>query len=762
MTRLSACLHLWRSRTPWSAPCLSVLCLYSIAVPWDYAHAGTETAAETNHSRILANISENTPDTKHSKLQEKQPELSKTEHMTVIGQHHPFRQSADTLSLFRDIPGFSAYSAGGTASLPVLNGMADDRVATFVDGMRLGADCPNHMNPAMSLIDPDQVARSTAIAGITPVSMGGDSTGGTISVERKDPQFASRGKLLATGDGRGDWRSNGGASGASGSVTVANDRLSLRYSASYAHAGNYTAGGRGGHVLSTKYLSYNHAVTAGMKKDNHLLVLTFGQQDVPYEAFPNQYMDETNNRASFVNGKYLGNFSWGDLDIRSFWKRVSHVMNKLSDKGGHSATTGMPMNTEGRSAGYSIKAGIPLNSRNKLLLGSEFEHNGLNDWWPPRQGSMMMGPGTYHNLNGAHRDHLGHYLQWNAQWTHRFSTRIGGRSDVVMMNTGNVAPYNWSGMMNMPDANAARAFNAAKHGRTDNNFDVTALAHWQASHHLDIEGGYARKTRSPNLYERYAWGRGGMSSSMIGWFGDGNGYVGNLNLKPENAHTGSMTFRLHGTPIQHHDAGNTGTDDKNSAPPVQYWDIMVQPFYTYTQNYINVVRINSFPRSGLSLLQFENHRAQSYGINASGNMHLWSSTRWGMGMLRAHLNWVRGQDLTMHSGLYQQMPLNGLIGLYHELGPWNGRVEVTFVKSKKTVDWIRNEPRTPGYALLGLGGGYRWRGLRLDLALENLLNQRYTLPLGGRAVTDPHPYGIPAGGVLAMGRSFNMTLRGHF
>ena len=28
---------------------------------------------------------------------------------------------------------------------------------------------------------------------------------------------------------------------------------------------------------------------------------------------------------------------------------------------------------------------------------------------------------------------------------------------------------------------------------------------------------------------------------MIGWFGDGNGYVGNLNLKPETAHTISVT-----------------------------------------------------------------------------------------------------------------------------------------------------------------------------------------------------------------------------
>ena len=33
---------------------------------------------------------------------------------------------------------------------------------------------------------------------------------------------------------------------------------------------------------------------------------------------------------------------------------------------------------------------------------------------------------------------------------------------------------------------------------------------------------------------------------MVGWFGDENGYVGNLSLKPEVAHTVSATADWHG------------------------------------------------------------------------------------------------------------------------------------------------------------------------------------------------------------------------
>lgn len=665
-----------------------------------------------------------------------------TENILVTAVRLSETHSPDTSSLFRHSLGFSSYSAGGVSALPVLNGMADDRIATIVDGMRIASACPNHMNPALSYVDPDSVSKAEAIAGITPVSIGGDSTGGSIVVERRDPLFAEHGKLLVTGHVRGDYRSNGGGSGASGTITVADDTWSLRYTGSYAHASNYKTGGHDSRqVRSTSYLSFNHAVTAGFHKDNHLAAITFGQQDIPYEGFPNQYMDMTNNRSTYVNGKYKGAFDWGTLEARAYWQRVDHAMNMMNDKGGHSPTTGMPMNTDARSVGYSLKALVRLSARHSLTLGSEFEHNGLNDWWPPLLHSMMMGPDTFHNINNGHRDRLGHYIEWNAQWTPTVSTLLGFRNDLVMMNTGQVSPYSWTGMMSMADAMAARQFNAASRGRTDTNFDVTALARWAPLASLSIEGGYARKTRSPNLYERYAWGQGNMSTSMIGWFGDGNGYVGNLNLSPEVANTASFTVRWH-DPV----------DDA--------WEVKIQPYYTYTHNYINVVKIGSFT-NGLSKLQFVNHNAQSYGINSSARARLWKTDAYGTGEVRATLNWVRGQDLQNHSSLYHQMPTNGTIGLYETYRDLTGRIEVTLVKKKSTVDWIRSEPRTPGYVLLGIGGSYRWRNFLLDAGIENICNTKYYLPLGGLSLGDYDATGY-MGPLPGMGRSFNVSLTASF
>jgi iron complex outermembrane receptor protein len=75
------------------------------------------------------------------------------------------------------------------------------------------------------------------------------------------------------------------------------------------------------------------------------------------------------------------------------------------------------------------------------------------------------------------------------------------------MNTGNVQPYSTS-MMNMDDAMAAMAFNAVSHARKNDNWSASALLSYAPASGVAIELGYAHKARSPNIYERYTWGRG--------------------------------------------------------------------------------------------------------------------------------------------------------------------------------------------------------------------------------------------------------------
>ena len=67
--------------------------------------------------------------------------------------------------------------------LPVIRGLADERLRLQIDGMDLYAACPNHMNTPLSYLDPGQVERVRVWAGIAPVSAGGDAIGGVVAAE---------------------------------------------------------------------------------------------------------------------------------------------------------------------------------------------------------------------------------------------------------------------------------------------------------------------------------------------------------------------------------------------------------------------------------------------------------------------------------------------------------------------------------------------------------------------------------------------------
>ena len=150
--------------------------------------------------------------------------------------------TSDTASLLKNIPGLNIQGAGGVSGLPVIHGFADDRLRVKVDGMDLISACANHMNPALSYIDPSNVGVAKAFAGIAPVSMGGDSIGGTILVESKKPVFAEQGETLFNGEVGTFYRSNGNARGGNVSVTTANENMSLNYQASTTESDNYDAG----------------------------------------------------------------------------------------------------------------------------------------------------------------------------------------------------------------------------------------------------------------------------------------------------------------------------------------------------------------------------------------------------------------------------------------------------------------------------------------------------------------------------------------
>ena len=670
--------------------------------------------------------------------------------------------TSDSTRLLQDIPGVSIYGAGGISSLPAIHGLADDRIRVQVDGMELMPACPNHMNSVLSYIDPTKVGSVTVFAGITPVSVGGDSIGGSIQVKSAPPEFARTGEsFLARGQAGTFLRSNGNAYGYNFGATVAGEWLNLSYSESHSQADNYTAGknfkpvtqGRefgpyipGDEVGSSAYNgATNRSVGVALRHEGHLLQLNASEQKVDFEGFPNQRMDMTYNKNTLINVLYLGKFQWGDLEARYYNQDTKHKMDMGPDR--YFYGTGMPMDTKGRTNGALLQGNIILSDRDILRVGAEYLYYTLNDWWPPVGGTM--GPNAFWNVNYGQREKIDAFVEWEAQWNPEWVSQVGVRSDTVMTDAGPVQGYD-NGLPGLWGDDAA-AFNALDHKRTDYNWDLTALARYTPGAMQSYEAGYSRKTRSPNLYQRYPWSTNPMAALMNNFVGDGNGYIGNVYLNPEVANTVSVTGDWH-------DA------DKKK------WGLKATGYYTYVEDYIDARRCNFgqcspanvVARTGFVLLQYVNQSAQLFGVDLSGHILLGETTDYGSFTGTGLVNYVRGENQTTGDNLYNIMPLTVKLAVVHRWGGWTNTAEFQAVAEKHLVSHVRNEVQTPGYGLLNLRSSYEMKFARLDVGVENVFNRFYSMPLGGAYVgqgasmtTNGIPWGVPVPG---MGRSINVSL----
>lgn len=277
--------------------------------------------------------------------------------------------------------------------------------------------------------------------------------------------------------------------------------------------------------------------------------------------------------------------------------------------------------------------------------------------------------------------------------------------------------------------NAANTFNAKDRERNFDTFGVTALLQFTPNDISEYEFGCARKNRMPNLYELYVCGARKMDMAMIGWHG--NGYVGNLDLTEETAHTVSLTPAFH--------------EPKNNL-----WEFSATPYFTYVNNYIDADRCitqttlnvannasgcNSSLQNGTNnfvYLQYANHDARLWGMDVSGRYQLYKDKSVGEFATHTTMSYVRGERMD-GGNLYHMMPFNMKLSLDHRLHDWQSAIEMQFVDAKDDVQAIRNETETPSYILLNARTGYEWnKTVRLDIGLD----KQYYHPLAGAYLGD--------------------------
>jgi len=647
---------------------------------------------------------------------------------------------------------FSA--AGGVSNLPILNGLMGDRVKVLVDGADVIAACANHMNPPLSYISANQITSYKVVAGVSPISAGGDNIAGVISVNSISPQYGESSDLAwHSGYVSAKYSSidNGRKLGVG--ARLASDTFSFNYQGSFSDADSYK-NGNGDVVLDTLYRAQNHSLTAAVRDDKQQLVIKLTHQKIPYQGFANQYMDMTDNTSYGAIAQYKRSFENSEFEGQVNWHSVKHEMGFFSKE----KTGMMPMETDSQDISTQLKWRINLDKNSTLLLGQEYYNYRIDDWWPAIEGSTMMGPDDYVNINNGKRDRIAAFAEYVSQINTKLWLNAGVRIESVNTQVGKVQSYNdgmsmmdMGGMQSMAMSDtstdntiAAQNFNAGDRDKTDTVVDANLLINYQITNYDELQFGLARKNRTPNLYERYSWGVSTMATTMIGWYGDGNGYIGNLNLDVETAHTISATYI------------KSAKDDR--------WRLSTNVWYTDVSDYIDADSVRSFnsydmDNTARNIFQFTNVDAILYGAKIDLSANIYESKQLGNWQLHANVTNTRGKRDDTNQPLYQIKPLQTQLGISQQVGRFENELSWQWVDTKSRVDNNRFENQTDSYSLVNLSSKATWDSLTLSAEVSNVFDEFYQLPLGGvsiAALKQDSSNGFEQ--LAGQGRSFNVSV----
>lgn len=646
-------------------------------------------------------------------------EITSGESISSSRLNQQFKQ--DTSSLLEYFTGIDNAANGSVSSIPYMQGLNDDRIRISVDGVDLNSACTSHTDTDLSFIDINDVDFIKVFAGITPVSMGGDSIAGSIKIKTKKPTFSQDDQLIYSTNIKSFYKSNNDEQGVHFRSSVASGNAYFKYSGSYSQSNNYSSaddfkaanyggtsdkgGIRDDEIASSGYRMENHQLSYGYQLDNHLLEIKFDYQSIPYQGFMNQRMDVVGQHTHKIQLNDTISYAWGKLELQAYHHQVETKMNFGKNKNfNYSGTPGMSMTHHGFTTGFNAVSDIYLNDKSTLRSGLETQFYEVDDSWDPTGG--MMSPNVMKNINDGKRDRYSIFTELDHQWSKEWFTQSGIRLTQVEMDTNDVQGYN-----NMGYAADANSFNALNHKKDDTHLDLSLSAAYSPNLNQTHEFGYSMKNRSPTLQERYLWSNNAMAASMANWFGDGNGYVGDVNLDKETAHTFAYAAVFH-------DA------DK------QLWNVHFKPYLTYIDDYIDAVSYTS-RADGFRTLTLGNQNARLWGFDVKTSQYLGNIAKLGDFYFDSKLSHVKGVNTDANDDLYHVMPTNLKLIFSQKINHWNNGIYIQLVDSKKNVNDIRQEMKTSGYALVDLKSTYQKENLQLNLGIYNLFDRDYDHPLGG-------------------------------
>ncbi|MDQ6968893.1 MAG: TonB-dependent receptor plug domain-containing protein, partial [Mariprofundus sp.] len=172
----------------------------------------------------------------------------------------------DTADALKSVPGANVNKNGPLTGIAQYRGMFGSRINTQLDGLNVAPAGPNWMDPPLSHIPPSQLESISVIRGISPVSEGAESIGGTIKAKTATLPFSSDGELAPHGTLSTGYDSNNKAFTAGGQLGISSGSDRIQFNGNF-DKGQDMKAGNGLKIVPTQYQRRNLGADYGHRFD---------------------------------------------------------------------------------------------------------------------------------------------------------------------------------------------------------------------------------------------------------------------------------------------------------------------------------------------------------------------------------------------------------------------------------------------------------------------------------------------------------------
>lgn len=614
----------------------------------------------------------------------------------------------DTGELLRNIDGVSSVRRGPVGLDPVVRGLRETEVGTYLDGTRIFPGGAARMDAPLTHLDPFMIKNIEVVKGPYALTWGA----GNMSAIRAQTQQLETLKQSFEGQISSGYESNFNAFKEALSLHGNTGKFGYLFSGAWRTGSDYETGN--GTSVPGDYQSRDFRSKLGYAvTPDSWLNLSLGYQKQQDLDYPGRLLDAS----FFTTYNAAMDWEWNpensiieSLQAKAYINNVNHGMDNDGKPTAQPDPDRMP----------PFGLNVEVDSKTHVTGGRLAANLATNDSWDWELGA---------DIYSAYRDAVrtikrrdnGMLLFTDLMWpkatitdaglftrvSRSFSDRLSAtgtfRLDLVSSEADTISQFFRDNVATNLDA-------------TETNLSTSGTLNYILSEYWTVGVGLGSVVRTADASERYSDRIPASKAQTSAEF------VGNPSLDPERSTQADLWI--------------------NAA--YSNWNLSVNAFVRQMDNYITLQATDlpkRLPLSPETVYQYTNGSANFWGFDVSSAYRIIPELQ-----LNAGINYLWGQDTKLDEPALGVAPLGGDIGLRYETRRWPLFIESTLhlVNEQTRVATERGETPTEGYVTADIqAGGTIWSRVSLQVGVKNLTDKQYVNhlnaknPFTGRPIPEP-------------------------